>query len=473
MRIRWGATRVAPLLSLVMAMPTQSANDLRTMSRQQALDTAIDAYVYGYPLVTMEITRRVMTNVEWPDGTRAPMGQFRHMTAFPDAGFRDVTAPNADTLYSSAWVDVSREPWILSLPDAGGRYYLMPMLSAWTDVFANPGTRTTGTGPQKYAITGPGWKGALPPGVTEYKSPTGLVWILGRTYSAGTPQDLWDVHAFQNRMSLTPLSNHGKLYVLPGGVVDRSVDMKTPVRDQVNRLDAATYFKLMAALMKNNPPAPADAPMVARMARIGLVPGRDFDFAALDPAVADALRAAPEAGLARIRDHSADAGVSVNGWMIDTKDIGVYGTAYLQRAAVAMMGLGANLPADAVYAMTASGPDGRSYDGRNHYRLHFAKGELPPVEGFWSLTLYDRNYLFVPNPLDRYNLGGRNPLKYNPDGSLDIYLQADDPGLEKVSNWLPAPRDEFVLFLRLYWPRQRPPSILDGTWKPPAVQKAG
>ena len=178
----------------------------------EALALATEAYVYGYPLVTMDMTRRIMTNVAAPEGTRAPMGQFVRMREYPNATFRDVTAPNADTLYTTAWLDVSKEPWILSIPDMKGRYFLFPMLDGWTNVFQVPGKRTTGTKAQKYAITGPGWTGTLPAGVTEYKSPTGMVWLLGRIYCTGTPEDYKAVHALQDQISLVPLSAYGKPY---------------------------------------------------------------------------------------------------------------------------------------------------------------------------------------------------------------------------------------------------------------------
>ena len=160
---------------------------------------------------------------------------------------------------------------MLSLPDAHGRYYLFPMLDAWTTVFQVPGKRTTGTGPQTYAITGPGWTGTLPAGVTEYKSPTAMVWILGRIYCTGTPKDYKAVHEMQDKITLVPLSSYGKPYTPPAGTVDPSIDTKTAVRDQVNALDVGAYFNLMAQLMKDNPPAAEDAPMVAQMAKIGIV----------------------------------------------------------------------------------------------------------------------------------------------------------------------------------------------------------
>jgi len=257
---------------------------------------ATDAYIYGYPLVTMEMTRRIVTNVPEVEGTRGPMGHVIKLRQYPDASFRDVTAPNADTLYESAFFDVGKEPWVLSLPDMKGRYFLMPLLDGWTDVFQVPGTRTTGTGAQTYAITGPGWTGTLPAEVKQYKSPTSIVWLIGRIYCTGTPEDYAAVHALQDQMKLVPLSAYGKPYEPPPGKVDPSIDMKTAVRDQVNRMDAVAYFTLLAQLMKANPPAAADAPELARFARIGLVAGQEFDASNSMQTSLSASRRSPSIG---------------------------------------------------------------------------------------------------------------------------------------------------------------------------------
>lgn len=450
---------------------SQAAGDIGPIKAQEALSIATDAYIYGYPLVTMEMTRRVMTNTVKADGKHAPMGQFARMRTYPDAAFRDITAPNADTLYSVAWLDLSHEPYIFSIPDSDGRYYLMPMLDAFSNVFQVPGKRTTGTKAQKYALVGPGWKGLLPAGVTEYKAPTNLVWILGRTYCTGTPQDYKQVHAFQDGLSLVPLSSYGKPYTAPDGVVNPEIDMDTAVREQVNAMDGGQFFKLMAELMKQNPPAAADGPILSRMAKIGIVPGEDFDIGKYEPAMASAIRNVPKAALEKIEAHMKAAGVVKDGWLI-TKKAGLYGTDYLQRATMAFFGLGANRPLDAIYPASETGVDGAPYSGANRYVIHFGKGELPPVNAFWSLTMYNAKYFFVNNPLNRYTLSRRDKLKFNADGSVDLYLQANNPGKEKESNWLPAPKDRFVLMLRLYWPKEQPPSILDGSWNPPAVRKA-
>ncbi|WP_040638856.1 DUF1254 domain-containing protein [Microvirga lotononidis] len=430
---------------------------------------ATDAYIYGYPLVTMEMTRRVITNVAAPEGTRAPMGQVIKLRHYPDATFRDVTAPNADTLYTTAFFDVGKEPWVLSLPDMKDRYFLMPMLDGWTTVFQVPGKRTTGTGAQTYAITGPGWSGTLPAGVKEYKSPTNIVWLLGRIYCTGTPEDYAEVHALQDQVKLVPLSAYGKPYTPPAGKVDPSIDMKTAVRDQVNRMDAVAYFTLLAELMKTNPPSAADAPALAKFAKIGLLPGQDFDASKLR---ADFARRIPEIANDRIMiQFKINKDVhDIDGWGFTTKT-GIYGTDYLMRALVTAIGLGANRPQDAVYPTSQKDGEGQTYDGANKYVMRFAKGQLPPVEGFWSLTMYDGAYFFVPNPINRYSISARQDLKANPDGSVDLYIQKDSPGADKESNWLPAPAGKFILMLRMYWPNESNPSIIDGTWTIPPVRQ--
>ena len=442
---------------------------MQTVEGGEEFLIASDAYVYGYPLVTMEMTRRIITNVASIQRTRGPMGQIIKLRQYPDASFRDVTAPNADTLYTTAFIDVGKEPWVISVPDMKGRYYLLPMLSGWTDVFEVPGKRTTGTGPQTYAITGPGWSGALPKGVKEVKSPTSIVWILGRIYCTGTPEDYAAVHALQDQFTLVPLSSYGKSYTPPPGTVDPSIDMKTPVRDQVNKLDAVAYFTLLAQLMKTNPPAAADAPEVARYAKIGLVPGKDFDASKLK---ADFVNRIPQIGFDRImlQIKVNSAVKNLNGWIFDTKT-GVYGTDYLNRALVTAIGLGANRVKDAVYPTSLKSSTGDDYSGANKYVMHFPKGQLPPTRGFWSLTMYDANFFFVANPLNRYSISARQALKPNPDGSVDLYIQNQSPGPDKESNWLPAPAGKFLLMLRMYWPSEKSPSILNGSWSPPAVKR--
>lgn len=444
---------------------------LAGMSQDPAAAAALEAYVFGYPLVTMEHTRQVVTNVASVESLHAPVNQLANARSYPDASFKDVTAPNADTLYSSAFLDLTHEPMVLSLPDMGDRYFLFPMLDGWTNVFQVPGKRTTGDKAQAYAITGPGWKGTLPAGVTEYKAPTSMVWVLGRVYCTGTPGDYKAVHALQEKFRLVPLSHYGKSYMPPAGKVNSKVDMKKPVRDQVTALSAKDYFRELSELMRTNPPAAADSAIVGRLASLGVEPGK-FDEKKFDKSVPASVQATlPNQALSAIMENMKKIAVPKNGWTAVTKDIGVYGTHYLDRATITAIGLGANRPQDAIYPTSEADPAGHPYSGANKYVLHFDKGMTPPVDGFWSLTMYNARYFFVNNPLNRYTLSPRNALKHNPDGSLDLYIQAQNPGKDKETNWLPAPPGQFILMMRLYWPKTTPPSILDGTWSvPPVVQ---
>jgi hypothetical protein len=246
--------------------------------------------------------------------------------------------------------------------------------------------------------------------------------------------------------------------------------MKTPVRDQVNALGTQEFFSLLTALMKDNPPYKEDATMVAKLTKLGIVPGHEFDLDRSGDDVAAELRDVPKLGFEGIMGNFKSAGGDENGWTFTT-NAGRYGTDYLQRAFVTAIGLGANRPQDAVYPTSESAVDGQPYTGANKYVIRFDKGNLPPVIGFWSLTMYNEQMYFVDNPLNRYTLSARNTFADNADGSVDLYLQHENPGPDKESNWLPAPQGRFVPMFRLYWPKTEDPSILSGTWKPPAVKK--
>jgi hypothetical protein len=444
------------------------ASDVKS---EEAKSAATDAYIFAYPLVTMEYTRRVLTNVAQPGPSSAPMGQWAKLRSYPAVDNHAVTAPNADTYYTLLWIDVSKEPWVISTPDMNGRYFLLPMLDGWTTVFADPGTRVTGTKAQSFAITGPGWQGTLPKGVTEYKSATGIVWILGRIYCSGTPEDSKLVHDLQDKMVAVPLSSYGKPYTPPAATVDTTVDSKNAVREQVNALDGATYFKLFAQLLKTNPPVPADSAILPTLAKVGIVPGQDFDASKLDAStqkgIADAVKPAQDKIMSYLKESllTGDAKTE-NGWFYTTT-AGVYGTKYRMRALITAIGLGANRPQDAIYP-TSEGPGLiEKFSGGKNYVIHFAKGQMPPAKAFWSITMYDSSYFFVPNPINRYTVSSRTKFQTNADGSVDVYLQNASPGKAKESNWLPAPKDRFILMMRLYWPSETPPSIIDGSWKPP------
>ena len=435
------------------------------------MEVAEQAVIYGIPLVMMDLTMRRATNVRHPVGLAAPVNQFANAPVVPTAAFKNVVRANVDTLYSSAFLDLSSEPLVLSVPDTHGRYYLLPMLDAWTNVFATPGARTTGTKAGTFVITGPNWKGTLPAGMRELKSPTNMVWILGRTQTNG-PDDYPAVHAIQAGFKLVPLSLFGKPYAAPEGVVDPSADMKTPPVEQLQNMTGAEFLTALARLLKFNPPPAADAPVLTKLATIGVIPGQPFDSSKLDPAVAKGLEGAVPAAIAVLREGARRMGTSVNGWHIPKMNMGAFGTDYDTRAFIALIAFGANLPADSLYPTTFVDGDGNALNGTNHYVLHFDAGLTPPVKAFWSVTMYDPQSFFVDNPINRYAISSWMPVHRNSDGSLDIYIQHDSPGADKEANWLPAPDGGFNITMRLYWPKDQRPSILDGSWKPPAVTKA-
>ena len=452
-------------VSVILAHGIAAGAEMNERQRDEA--AAIDAYVYLYPLVTMDITRLQMTNVaSSKEGSlAAPMNELYHFRAFPDADFRTVVRPNFDTLYTSLWADLTEGPVIVSVPDSHDRYYMLPMLDMWTDVFAVPGWRTTGTDAGDFAFVPPGWDGELPEGVTRIDSPTPYVWMIGRTESSvdAYPQ----VHKFQDGMKLKMLDQKGKEIPAKGGKVDPNVDMKTPPLDQVNTMPAKDFFKYAAELMKLHRPHITDADIVARMKYVGLEPGKDFDYESLSPSAKAAIDRAAEKGLKMIKAHLSEIGTMENGWSVMRENAGVYGADYLQRATIALAGLGCNKPIDAVYPLAVSDSRGKTPTGDQHYVMHFDPDKLPPAEAFWSITMYDNEGFQVANPINRFAIGDRDALKFNDDGSLDIYIQSESPGKDKESNWLPSPSQGTLgLTMRLYAPDR---SVLDGSWKPPVL----
>jgi hypothetical protein len=440
-----------------MSAPKLSAVETRSIAEE--------AFFYGYPLVLMAVSRDVLTTGRG----KAPVNHFHHLREFPDHTFTDVVSPNADTLYSSAWIDVSREPLVLSLPDTDGRYYLMPLLDAWTNVFASPGKRTTGTQKGDYAITGPRWRGGLPADLQELRAPTEIIWLIGRTQT-NDKSDVAAVNELQDQYKLIPLSSW-KLGDAPRikPIGSLPIDTVTSPVDQVARMDARTFFGRFAELLRGNPPYVTDAAMIEKLDHIGIVPGHSFAEGTFDSAGVTALEAGARDGLKKIiASATENSDQMINGWRIGMGH-GAFGTDYATRARVALVGLGANLSEDAVYPMTRVDSDEEPLSGRNRYVLHFERNQLPPVNAFWSLTMYNARQAFVGNPISRYAIGDRDRLQFNTDGSLDLLLQYKSPGSEYESNWLPAPADAFNLILRLYWPKRE---VLDGAWVPPPVQRS-
>jgi hypothetical protein len=431
------------------------SDDLRTLSYEAAL--------YFYPLVTMDITRLQAINA--PAGTKpgfGPPNEFHHFRAFPTADFRNVVRPNFDTLYSSAFLDLTAGPVILHAPDTDDRYYMLPLIDMWTDVFANPGKRTTGTDAKDFVVTGPGYTGELPDGLPVIAAPTPYVWIIGRTQTNG-PADYDAVHKVQDGYSITPVGE------APDHIVDPEYDTTTEPLKLVNNMSAADFFTYAADLLAVNPPHPTDFSQLARIANLGIVAGEPFDasrFSAEELAEIDTGRAAA------LQDMLAalnTLGTNIDGWTTFTETMGVYGNYYFKRAVVTLVGLGANPAEDAVYPLLTADADGNPVAGENDYVIHFDADKLPPAYAFWSVTMYDAEGFQVANELDRFAIGDRDPLTFNADGSLDLYLQHTNPGPVRESNWLPAPLGPLGITMRLYAPKRE---VLDGRWHPPAVHKA-
>jgi hypothetical protein len=311
----------------------------------------------------------------------------------------------------------------------------------------------------------PGWAGVLPPEIRPIPAPTPTVWIIGRTKTDG-PADYEAVHAVQDGYRITSLAAWPEQELPARFVADPAVDDDTEPLQQVNSMSAIDFFTLGAELLKTHPPHSTDFSVIERARHIGVIPGQSFDPSTLDPATLSALQSVPTDVVKHIEAMTSTMARVANGWVMNTDSMGVYGNFYLKRAIVAMVGLGANQAEDGIYPLQIADADGEPADGSKQYAVHFDAGALPPVDAFWSITMYNNDGYQIDNPINRYAIGDRDPLTFNPDGSLDIWVQHDNPGNDRTPNWLPAPAGGFSLCLRLYAPH---PEALDGRWNPPPL----
>jgi hypothetical protein len=424
------------------------------------LPVILKDYVYGYAPVALAATRALATAV--PDATtpgRAPINQLARVNRLATPGVRLVPRPNADTLYTLAWLDLSSEPMILHVPDTAGRYYLMPLFDAYSNEFASIGSRTTGNGEGDYAIVGPQWNGALPAGLSGVvRSPTNTVWLIGRTLVRGQ-SDLANVVAVTSQYQLVPLSAYPNFLMTGSYAPPVNVPVTTPNPDFVGfpitssvGFSQPEFFDVLLQWSLQNPPPLQQEPQAALLVGEG-----ELLKSELTPAIVNQVDTA-------FTCEEQITGTQQNGW--STTSVGIYGSDYLLRALTAQFGLGANIPEDAVYPQTSADIDGNALSGANNYVLHFAANQIPPVNGFWSLTVYDENGELVANQINRYTVGSETGLVSNADGSIDILLQNAAPAAAQT-NWLPTPAASFNLSLRFYWPGA---SILDGTYTIPGVE---
>jgi len=445
------AGAVAATLSVLQA---QSASDATTHS-------ILNDYIYGFSPVAMEATRALQTAV--PDNTttpgQAPINQFGYRITLADPSERLIIRPNADTLYTNAWLDLSHEPMILHVPDAAGRYYLMPMLDAYTNEFASIGARTTGTSAGNYAIVGPNWNGTLPETLSGVvHTPTNTVWIIGRTLVRGQA-DLQDAVALTKQFLLVPLSAYSNFlrtgsYTPPTGVpvTPPNPDFKGLPVTSSPAFSKPEFFDFLAAYALRNPPPRDQFGQASRLVLDGSLHQGQLN----SDVVAQANRAFAAEG--------PSIGTKENGWTLNLKG-GNYDEDYLLRATLTRFGFGTNIAADATYPSAMTDIGGNPLVGTNQYVIHFPAGQTPPAHGFWSITVYDQDGFLVTNPIQRYDVGSETGLTQNPDGSIDVFIQNTPPAMLE-SNWLPAPTGPFELTMRLFWPDQ---SALNGAWMPPPI----
>jgi hypothetical protein len=461
--VLWVGAIVVLILLAVIVAPT-------LFRRGEEYIYGMESYVFGYPMVIMDVTRDVLTAAPAPneDGTAAPINQFAKMPHYVSPEFKNVVRISLNSLWTTAWLDLDQEPIVLSVPDTHDRYYVFSMMNMWTDVFGSVGKRTTGTGIGAFLIAGPKWQGTAPADVKQtFRSPTRYAWILGQTQANG-PDDFAAVNAIQAQYKLTPLSAWGEPYTPPVNVaVNPAVNTKMTPVDQVANMDAGTFFSRLATVMRENPPYPTDTVALDKLKRIGVEPGKPFDIAKLDSGVARALERAVKDVQVKLREGVTRM-KTVNGWM-QPPDLGRYGTDYETRAGVAYMGLGADLQEDTIYPTAYADGDGKPLDCAHQYSIHYPKDQLQPTHATWSVSIYQDNF-YVRNDLERYAISPWMPLRYNEDGSLDIYIQARSPGPEKEVNWLPTPGASglFNLTIRNYWPKKE---ALNGTYKNPPVRR--
>ena len=425
-----------------------------------------EAYLYGYPLVIMETTRLQSAKYIGPEN------QLRMVRQFPNAQFKDVVRPNVDTLYTTAFISMKEGPWVFEMPANDKRYELMPFMDAWTNVFASPGTRTTGNQGANYLLAGPEWDGQVPKGMTLLKSPTDMVWLIGRTQTNGAA-DFETVHALQNRLRLTK-------WATPENTTSANTDSKKDAKPdwqvslepslapvaQMKALSTPEFFNRLMQLMVSHPASKEDAPLIERLAQLEIKPGQAVHLSWSNALSFSLGRWIANQRVMKTLNTKAQDG----SWSYPPLNLGRYGTDYNTRAAVAMVGLGANLPEDAMYPNTALDHQGQALNGKHRYRLHFAANALPPVKAFWSITAYGADEFLIDNPMQRFAIGDRDPLVFNADGSLDLWVQATPPSQkEAAANWLPVQMGApFLLNARLYWPEDK---ALNGQWKMPVVER--
>lgn len=445
--------------SLLLLLLILSCAHRKPENKKETKELLVQAYTFGFPMIMMDMTKEIDTNVERPDplSGRAPINQFVHHE----------WDKRKELQLSTAWLDLSQGPLVLELPDTEGRFYFMPMMDAWTNVFMSPGKRTNGPGAKKFVIVGPKWDGNIPVGTEFIRSKTDIMWIIGRTQGSGD-KDRSAVKKLQAEYKLYPLENLGKTYTPPESVANPDLDMQ-PAIDKVFATPGEQFFQRLNILMKNNPPTGEDFLLMKKLAKIGIGPGKSFKLKDFDKKEQAFIKSLPPLMKERFELDREQFLADHVGWFT-VRDMGAYGTNYSKRAVLAFVGFGTNQDEDAIYPFISRDVEGNKFVSDKRYILHFEADEIPETNAFFNLSTFKPNAL-VLNHQDAFaSVSLTRKFKFNPDRSLDIYIQKESPGKDKEANWLKAPEGEFLIGAQLFWPKME---NITESWSLPPVYEAG
>jgi hypothetical protein len=466
-------TCAAVASTTVVSLGSAAAASPASLSESQTQKIGSDAYVYGTSLMEFLRQRATQTSVTVPNAlSDAPVNQFGNQRNLASAAHQVFVAPNNDTLYSMAHLDLSKDPLVLHVPKvAHHRYYVMEFIDPYTNDFHYVGTRTTGNGAHDFVIVGPHFHGQLPAGLRVIRSSYDRIWICGRTLVYG-PSDLSAVHKIQDGYKLIPLRAYKRVGLnytppRPKRLITTHTAASVPA--------GLRFFDALGTAMAQNPPPARDAAVLRELKTVGIGPGLHPSTEHLPPQMLAGLRAAAANGPASIfalrSQFVLNSAPKHHGWYVAPPDIGNFGTDYNLRAVVAVYGIAANVPAEALYPVGSFDNTGQLLNGAHRYVIHIPAGNLPPVHAYWSFTAYNQNLYLVSNPIHRYSINQFTPgVTHNKDGSLDIYVQSTAPAGHR-SNWLPSPSSgQFEVILRMYWPNS---GVIKGSYTYPQITRVG
>jgi hypothetical protein len=455
----------------MLPLTTARAADL-TPAETKAI--AEEGFIYGLPIVMNYGVMYEYAVDKKSSQFKALFNQLNSMHRVATPEDTAIVTPNSDTPYSLGFMDLRAEPIVISVPAIEkSRYYSVQLCDGNTFNYGYIGTRATGSEAGHYMVVGPDWKGATPPGIKKvFNSTTEFSMAIFRT-QLFNPTDMPNVIKIQEGYKMQPLSAFLKQ---PAPSVVPAINFP-----KINKELAKTgFFDYLAFQLQFAPAGPEEKAIREKLARLGVEAGKPFDFKTLSPEQKAAVVEGMKAGEANVTKAVSNAGKNIDGWRVTDPDgdRAFFNGDWLKRSVAAQAGIYGNDSAEATYPITRADVDGEPLDGSKHnYTLTFPAGQTPPVNAFWSVTMYDgKSQLLIKNPIHRYLINSPMlpEMKKNADGSLTLYIQKDSPGKEKESNWLPAPNDLIYLVMRLYWPKTEPPSILppgEGTWKPPGIVK--